>query len=176
MKGVLAVAATVRVAACGRANRSQVVGLSLDLPAQWTATAAGPTEDTVAWWEAFGDSATALVDEALVHNYDLRTAAASVAAARAQAKIAGAPLWPQVTAGVSANRNRRRFIGLPIPDAGGVASSTVRTHSSCDRASAAAQHSLTCSQRCSVATSTRAPRICASSCSVSSSASHRHGS
>jgi len=124
MKWLLALAAALTLAACGRTIQSQVGELSLDLPAQWTAAAAGPAEDTAAWWEAFGDSAAALVDEALVHNYDLRTAAASVAAARAQAKIAGAPLWPQVTAGVSANRNRRRFIGLPIPDAGGVASST----------------------------------------------------
>jgi multidrug efflux system outer membrane protein len=51
------------------------------------------------WWRAFHDPRLdALVDEALVHNFDLAKAAANVAEARASAGMAQAQLTPRVDA------------------------------------------------------------------------------
>ncbi|MDB5216601.1 MAG: efflux system, outer rane lipoprotein CmeC [Myxococcaceae bacterium] len=50
------------------------------------------------WWKVFRDaSLQSLVSEALKSNYDLLGAAARVDAARAQARAAGANLWPSVS-------------------------------------------------------------------------------
>jgi multidrug efflux system outer membrane protein len=49
------------------------------------------------WWEIFGDEAlTALIDEALAHNYDLRVASWRVQEYRARAGITRSELYPQV--------------------------------------------------------------------------------
>jgi outer membrane protein, multidrug efflux system len=49
------------------------------------------------WWQVFADPALqALIREALVNNYDLRTASARVVEARAQAGIAKSFLFPEV--------------------------------------------------------------------------------
>ena len=65
-----------------------------------------------------------MIKEALASNYDLQAAAASVDAAAAQARIAGAGLKPQVGAGFDASRRQQVFVGLPIPGSGGILKST----------------------------------------------------
>ena len=124
---------------CAQAPKKQALNLSVDIPSEWTALdnsaaiAAATAEEAPIvehWWLSFVDSAAAaLVEEALAHNHDLQTATKNVAAARAQAKMAGAPLWPQVRADGSATRTKRNFIGFPIPGAtGGVSSTTSTTY------------------------------------------------
>jgi multidrug efflux system outer membrane protein len=59
-----------------------------------------------------------LVDEALVNNHDLRIAVDRVEAARANSGIAGAPLWPWLSAGLSGTHlDRSEYFSLrdPIP-------------------------------------------------------------
>ena len=59
------------------------------------------------WWKRFADpQLDALVDEALAASPNLRLAQARLDSARAQARIAGAPLRPQVNAEASINRQR----------------------------------------------------------------------
>ncbi|MBM3278963.1 MAG: efflux transporter outer membrane subunit [Candidatus Handelsmanbacteria bacterium] len=98
-------------------------------PATWTAPAASGMVDTLGW-AGLGDSlATGLVAEALRHNHNLQAAAARLGAALAQARAAGAPLWPQAGGDLSGSRARRNFIGLPIPSAGDrVLASTSNTY------------------------------------------------
>lgn len=55
------------------------------------------------------------MSEALETSQDLRAAAARIEIARADAKIAGAPLLPAAEVGVSRVDQRQNFIGLPIP-------------------------------------------------------------
>ncbi len=65
------------------------------VPGQWTApgTVAGLVADN--WVVTFNDQQlTAAVDEALVHNADLRVAATRVEQAQLYAKLAGAKLYP----------------------------------------------------------------------------------
>jgi len=68
------------------------------------------------WWEDFGDPR---LDEAiriaLERNFDLRAAASRVDRAAAEARIAGSGLMPTLDAGLSGARQRRNFIGFPIP-------------------------------------------------------------
>ncbi|MBL9154344.1 MAG: efflux transporter outer membrane subunit [Verrucomicrobiales bacterium] len=73
------------------------------------------------WVRGFGDERlTALVSEALSGNKDLKVAAARLEAAGANARIAGADLYPQANGLARGSRQKRNFIGFPIgPDTGG---------------------------------------------------------
>src|SRR5215831_1372231 len=79
----------------------------LDLPA---ATATDPALEH--WWTEFNDpTLTALVDEALANNLDLRAAMTRVDAARAQVTLAQGDLYPTVNLGAGATRNRISQVG-----------------------------------------------------------------
>ena len=66
-----------------------------------------PADD---WWRAYGDAQLdALISEALEGSPDLAIAQARVARARAMAEVAGAPLWPQVSAGASGGTQRNSY-------------------------------------------------------------------
>ena len=80
-----------------------------------TETATTTPADTL-WWTTFNDShLDSLIAQALAYNHNLHAAAARLKAARAQAKMAGAPLYPQLSAGSSGLRRKQNFIGFPIP-------------------------------------------------------------
>ncbi len=97
--------------------------LEFDHPEQWTADSdeAGEPDRTVdvEWWTTFGDRAVdAAVLTALEQNQDLRAAAARVARAAAEARIAGADLQPSLGLGLNGARQRANFVGLPFPGGG----------------------------------------------------------
>lgn len=95
--------------------------LGVEVPEQWTAINPEAMPDSLAedqgpWWTRFGDiGLDRAVADALDRNRDLLSAAARVDAATAQARIAGADLYPQIGAGINATRGKNNFIGLPIP-------------------------------------------------------------
>jgi NodT family efflux transporter outer membrane factor (OMF) lipoprotein len=72
-----------------------------ELPADWSfrdQAKPGAANLSSRWWEAFGDSElNRLIPTALSGNLDLAAAANRVQQARAQARIAGAPLWPDAS-------------------------------------------------------------------------------
>jgi NodT family efflux transporter outer membrane factor (OMF) lipoprotein len=75
----------------------------------WSGAAQASLADTVpvrsGWWRAYQDPAlNALVERSLQHNFSLASAIASVAAARANAEKAGAPLYPSLTLNGTFNR------------------------------------------------------------------------
>lgn len=78
------------------------------------------------WWSGLDSPALdRSVRAALARNPDLDVAAARVAAARAQARaVAGARL-PAIGAGLELTRARRNWIGLPLPGAPEVLSTTI---------------------------------------------------
>lgn len=92
------------------------------VPPQWTApattgTRAGvePAEDE--WWKSFNDQELdSLIHRTAASNYDLKLSLARVQEARAAAGIARSSLYPQVAAGVSAERVRQNGVGL-VPSA-----------------------------------------------------------
>jgi outer membrane protein, multidrug efflux system len=90
----------------------------IELPEDWSASEEdeGPLPSLQDWWQDFGDAnLSRTVEEVLENNYDLLAAAARLDAAGAQARIAGAELWPTVGLGMSAGRRRQNFVGFPIP-------------------------------------------------------------
>ncbi|HVY06115.1 MAG TPA: efflux transporter outer membrane subunit [Burkholderiales bacterium] len=77
-----------------------------DLPEQWPGEVASESISAM-WWKGFGDPVLdRMIDDALVHNLDLRVAIARVDEARAELGIARADQYPAVTANASASRNR----------------------------------------------------------------------
>ncbi len=80
------------------------------VPQSWDqgAAATAPTE-LAGWWQRFGDAQLAeLVSRALAQNTDVRTAQASLRAAREQGVVAAAALWPTVGANGAASRSKTR--------------------------------------------------------------------
>ncbi len=70
------------------------------------------------WWTNFADSSlTKILKTTLKNNYNLKIAAANIDAARAQATIAGAPLYPSVSANNFGAKRKQIYVGLPIPNA-----------------------------------------------------------
>jgi multidrug efflux system outer membrane protein len=124
----LTLSAAVLAVGCGSSTPKADLTPSIEVaprveaPVTWSAA----PDDAVTvdveerWWTSFGDDLLVdLVDEALEHNHDLRSAAATVAASLAQARIAGAARKPQVNAGFGAATQRQIFVGLPIPGVAG---------------------------------------------------------
>lgn len=99
-------------------------------PPAWGAMGVDHSEPAQQWWLAFDDSlAASLVQEALRNNPSVQIAAATVDAARAQARIAGAGTLPAMQAGAAGSKAKRSNIGFPTPAGAGsaAASSTTST-------------------------------------------------
>jgi outer membrane protein, multidrug efflux system len=78
----------------------------MEMPDKWPGEAAA-SPVSGGWWKAYNDPALErMVDEALVHNLDLRLAIARVSEARAFAGIANADRYPGVAVNAGASRNR----------------------------------------------------------------------
>ena len=105
-----AVAAALLLQACGTPSFTTPT-LAAGVPSTWQQPrdAASPpgTALEAGWWRAFGDPVLdRLVDQALAHNTDLRTAAARVAEAQALADVQRAAVLPTLELGTSAQRSR----------------------------------------------------------------------
>jgi NodT family efflux transporter outer membrane factor (OMF) lipoprotein len=89
----------------------------IDVPATWSAVGAAQAPGIAqTWWDDFqAESLSAAINQALDFNTDMLMAAARVDQAAAQARIAGADLKPQLSAGLSGLRAKRNFVGFPIP-------------------------------------------------------------
>lgn len=83
----------------------------MEIPATWRAGAPeGPAGD---WLAEFGDPALdGLIREAMAGNFELRSAAGRVRAARAEARVAGADTRPQLAATAAASRSKRGRDGV----------------------------------------------------------------
>jgi len=108
----------------------------LDVAALEAWTADGPNvpiadaPTTHPWWTAFDDpQLSELIETALAENHDLGAAAQRVEQAAAMARIAAADLKPTIGAGLGAQRQQQVFVGLPIPGAPDVLSSTSTQYS-----------------------------------------------
>lgn len=105
---------------CASAPRVKPPPITAGVPDAWHAAAPSAAPSGTAWWQSLGDARLdSLVAEALAENHDLQAASASVQAAAAQAKIAGAPLYPQAAGRFGGSRRKQNFVGLPFPSAGG---------------------------------------------------------
>ncbi|MCH7666260.1 MAG: efflux transporter outer membrane subunit [Acidobacteria bacterium] len=108
---------------------SQRVRAELPRPEQLGTEGLGVKTLAGTWWQAFGDSELdRLIELVLESNRDLRSAAARLDAALAQARIAGAARKPLATLSADDARRQQNFIGFPIPGSeDGVLTSTSTT-------------------------------------------------
>lgn len=88
-----------------------------NVPAQWSASAAKGTQSGSApeskWWKSFNDSElNSLIARAAEANYDVKASVARLEEARAATGIANSSFYPQINAGVSAERVRQIGVGL----------------------------------------------------------------
>ena len=118
---------------CASAPKRQSSPVKNQVPNAWTAgsTISDRQSIKVYWWRDFQDTQLdSLITNALKYNYNLKAAAQRVQAARAQATIVGAPLFPQVSLGLNGAKRHQNFIGFPIPGSGGggVLSTTATTY------------------------------------------------
>jgi len=80
----------------------------LPLPAHWTyAPSTADREDLAQWWQRLHDPMlSSLIEDALQHSLDLRSARAKLREARARRDLAGGNRFPTVSASLSASRTR----------------------------------------------------------------------
>jgi NodT family efflux transporter outer membrane factor (OMF) lipoprotein len=85
------------VSGCKTPPQRHMEDAGAKIPSYWSASESSrPVPEH--WVQAFGDpDLSALVQSALVENYDLKAAAARLDAAVAQARIDGSGLWPQIS-------------------------------------------------------------------------------
>lgn len=84
------------LAGCNATPERAADALDVRVPAQWQAAATAEPL-TSSWLAAFNDpQLTAMVQDGLANNFELKAAAARVDAAREQAIIAGSGRWPQL--------------------------------------------------------------------------------
>jgi NodT family efflux transporter outer membrane factor (OMF) lipoprotein len=99
------------LSACSLAPQFARPDMDMDMPQGWNdasglAMRSGPADQ--AYWSELGSAELdQLIDIALAQNLDLQAALHRIDEARALAKVAAAPLYPQVNAGGSASRNNQ---------------------------------------------------------------------
>ena len=108
------------VCGCASAPPAKRQGHGLELPPLWherqAGVGSGPVDEL--WWRRYDPGLGGLLSEALQHNHNLEAAASRVAAAAAQARIAGAAQWPQLAVVGTGSRRRQNFAGFPLPTGG----------------------------------------------------------
>ena len=110
--------------ACASAPKVKQEDIKVAIPENWTTSVSTTTQVDTIWWSHFNDAELdSLIAMALQNNFNLKAAAGRIHAAIAQAKIIGAPLWPQANFSLNGSRRKQIFVGLPIPTAGAVGSS-----------------------------------------------------
>ncbi|CAI8936395.1 efflux transporter outer membrane subunit [Pseudomonas sp. GW456-12-1-14-TSB6] len=99
-------AASVLLAACGSPAPRPDSGLQPP-PAWQSPEHPGASQSDRQWWTHFGSTELDhLIEQARLGSHDLAAAVARVRQAQASATIAGAPLLPEVKAGLNANRQK----------------------------------------------------------------------
>lgn len=110
----------ILLTACAGTPERRTVDIGTETPQQWQSLQLDAIQADSSWWPEFQDEKlSSILNEALLRNYDLQIAAANLQSAAAQAKITGAPLYPQLSAAANGARRKQNFIGLPIPGSEG---------------------------------------------------------
>lgn len=103
---------------CSSSPKAEYPKLGLEIPAEWGAETDQAGFVTDGWWQAFRDEhLNKVIEDVLKHNYTLKIAAANIQATAAQARIAGADIYPSLSGSLSRSRYRQNYIGFPLPGA-----------------------------------------------------------
>jgi NodT family efflux transporter outer membrane factor (OMF) lipoprotein len=118
MKRIFAIAALAALSACAPSKAPVPPEAALTAPAGWRGGVPGSDAALAAdWWKSFGDPVLAkVVETALTHNDDIAIAAARVAEARGQFRLARAQTFPNIGAGAELSREASINPGFGVPD------------------------------------------------------------
>lgn len=94
---------------CASAPDPAPLDVEFDLPLQWSASALPEGEIADQWWEQLAPELQQLVAEALVNSPTLAAAATRIDGALAQATIAGADAFPQLSGSFEPQRRKTQF-------------------------------------------------------------------
>ncbi|MEN8774638.1 MAG: TolC family protein [Akkermansiaceae bacterium] len=115
MKKTIPVIAAMLAGCSASAPNSRMGERGRATPGSWSATPEARAGIDTNWVGRIGGSqGEALVNEAFRRNPDVRVAAERVYRAISSAKIAGTAMKPQVSAGLTATRQKQLFIGIPL--------------------------------------------------------------
>ena len=122
-------AAAVLFLGCSQSVPRPARQFTVEAPQAWKSGAVDAAAADVDWWDYFGDRGLDLaIGEALTKNSDLRAAAARIAAARQETRIAAAAGLPELSLGANRSRQRQNFVGLPFPGLAGKVLSATNTN------------------------------------------------
>ena len=128
MKRAAALILLPLLASCVAAPTRVQPDIGVSPPDRWSTEVTSGDVAAIDWWSGFNDpTLEEVVALALEHNRDLQVAAARLERAGAQARIAGAELKPNVSVGVSGDRQRQNFAGSAFAEAPGVPSAITST-------------------------------------------------
>lgn len=97
------IALSLALSACSLAPNYQRPQMAI--PEGWSSGVGTPQQNSMPFWQELGsDELNRLIDNVLAQNLDLEAALHRIEQARAQAKVAAAPLYPTVNASGSASR------------------------------------------------------------------------
>jgi NodT family efflux transporter outer membrane factor (OMF) lipoprotein len=104
----------ITLSGCGLIPDHELEPLDMAIPQQWKNQNSESSSDAIhrVWLKDFNThELKPLVTEALLHNYDLKAAAARVKAAQALVKINGADRFPQISSAFEGSRSQRNSTG-----------------------------------------------------------------
>lgn len=115
---------------CAKSPKSMPLPKAIDIPDVWQNIIGSDAESGTLWWQSFmSKELMAMLEDAFSGNPDLAAMSARMEAAAANARIARADLFPNLSAGFEGARRKQNFIGFPIPGtAGDVLSTQVTTY------------------------------------------------
>ena len=117
MKRAPVIALLAALAACAPDKTPVPPEAAISAPANWRGMSAGNGTVASDWWKSFGDPVLAkVVETALAHNDDIAIAAARVAEARGQFRLAHAQTLPNIGAGAQLSREASINPGFGVPD------------------------------------------------------------
>ncbi|MEX6633497.1 efflux transporter outer membrane subunit [Hyphococcus lacteus] len=106
MKKVLLATTCLMLTACTTVQPRKATPIGMPTAYDFARENESITEQDTVWWEHFGDPAlSALIEQALAENQDIEAGLAAVRASRAAVRVTNASLYPQLSAGGSANSN-----------------------------------------------------------------------
>ncbi|HEX4636576.1 MAG TPA: efflux transporter outer membrane subunit, partial [Rhizomicrobium sp.] len=117
MRRTVTMALLAMLAACAPPKAPVPPDAAVNVPTAWRGGAPAGAAIAAGWWKSFGDPVLAkVVDTALEHNDDIAIAAARVAEARGQFRLAHAQLLPNIGAGAQLAREASLNPGFGVPD------------------------------------------------------------
>lgn len=100
----------------GCASSPKMQNLKTEIPETYQTELGATTQTDSLWWASFEDQQLdSLITQSLKYNHNLKAGAARLEMAHAQAKMAGAPVYPQIGAGFTAAKTKQYISAFPGP-------------------------------------------------------------